>query len=80
MKTNHQRQYKAVGGNALRVRYESQSKKLPLGLGVVSASYGGDAVNGHRGEARAKCGAKKFLRNQVRKTKGRHIEESQELD
>jgi len=76
LKTNHQRQFEAVGGRSLRVRYDGQSKKLPIGLGVVSAWYGGDAVNGHRGEANVKRGAKKYLRNQVRKTAYRHIQES----
>jgi hypothetical protein len=78
MKTNHQRQFKAVGGFALRVRYDSQTKKLPIGLGSVGASYGGDAVNGHRGEAKVKRGAKKYLRNQVRKTAFVHIRDSSE--
>lgn len=74
MKTNHRRQFVETG--VKRVRYERREKKLPVGLGSIKVVYGGDATLGHRGEARSKRGAKKFIRNQVRKTKAAHIKKS----
>jgi len=65
MKTNHQRGFVA----------KSVTRNLaPAGTGKISefadyrvgAMWGGDASNGHRGEARAKRGGKKFVRTRIR--------------
>lgn len=76
MKTNHRRGFKAVLDRPDAIGYVNA--RLPDGLGSVGTSFGGDATNGHRGEARQKRGAKKFLRNKIRKTKTIHIEQSLE--
>lgn len=40
--------------------------KLPLSDKYVSASWGGDNSNGHRGYGKVKRGAKKFVRTRTR--------------
>jgi hypothetical protein len=66
MKTNHQRQFKAsyrqYGGSPMG----STGCISLLADKVVGASWGGDNSNGHRGIAKAKRGAKKFVRSRIR--------------
>ena len=62
MKTNHRRGYVEEGSH--RFRYGlSLSSKLS---GAKAFSLGGDATNGHRGEARDRRGAKKYIRTRDR--------------
>ena len=62
MKTNHRRGFKA--SNHRDQSMWSGSRRLSDGY--VGASIGNDFTDGHRGMAKAKRGAKKFLRNQER--------------
>lgn len=62
MKTNHRRGFKATNH-----RDQSMwSGGRRLSDGYVGASIGNDFTDGNRGMAKAKSGAKKFLRNQER--------------
>lgn len=52
--------------------------KLPTGDGAGINHIGNDYCNGKHGAARSKRGAKKSLRNKIRKTEALHIEQSLE--
>ncbi len=67
-KTNHRRNFRS---NKDSERYRHSP---PAGTGILSpfadvhigAHWGGDNSNGHRGYAKAKAGAKKFVRSRTR--------------
>jgi len=64
MKTNHRRGFRAKN---LKTRGLWSGVKVDaLSDTSVGASTAGDFSNGHRGEAKAKSGGKKFLRSRVR--------------
>lgn len=57
MKTNHRRDYK--DGGSYRARYGRVALSK---LSGAAASIGGNYTKGHRGAAKAKAGAKKYVR------------------
>lgn len=64
MKTNHRRNFKAKP-------HRDQSmfgiiKKANIADKVFSGCIGNDFTNGHRGAAKSKRGAKKFVRTRIR--------------
>ncbi len=63
MKTNYQRGYRA---NHVSLRGAMLDRSRRLTEHTVYVHVGNDFTNGHRGEARAKRGAKKHLRTQER--------------
>lgn len=59
MKTNYRRNFRDKGTYFVGLGY--RTVKLSNGT-AAGTSWGGDVCNGHRGEARQKRGAKKYLR------------------
>lgn len=57
-KTNHRRDFKEPKPR----RYGIMTRTAKLSDRFIGVRAGGDVVNGHRGEAKAKRGAKKRLR------------------
>lgn len=64
MKTNHQRAF--VAKNHRDSAMFGTGATAPLSDKRIGASIGNDFTDGHRGMARAKRGAKKFVRTRVR--------------
>lgn len=73
MRTNHRRGF--VDYNHRWKGWSGSTARLPAGLGYVMAESNAESSNGHRGMARQVRGAKKFVRNQVRKSAYKHIKE-----
>lgn len=68
MKTNHQRSYKAKKDSE-RYKFSPMGgikTKSVFAQVAVAASWGGDNSNGHKGYAKVKRGAKKFVRTRLR--------------
>ena len=71
MKTNHQRGYKDEGS------FRDPSMVLfstKLTDRAISTNIGNDFTNGHRGAAKAKAGAKRYLKSQARKDDKKAVE------
>lgn len=66
MKTNHRRNFKETyrmyGGSPIG----GTAKYSAFADVVISAGWGGDNSNGHRGIAKAKRGGKKYVRSRIR--------------
>lgn len=76
MKTNHSRNF--VEEPAKPRHGGGYGAALPAGLGFANAGFNHDSTNGSRGKSKQKHGAKKRVRNLVRKTEQDHIEDSLE--
>jgi len=72
MKTNHQRNFVADNDKPrdyhykFGMGYHTVTNHSEFTGTAISAVYGGDVANGHRGAARMKSGAKKFVRSRTR--------------